>query len=619
MCVWVVGAGMYGWGGPGAGGQTAMAAESGQNSWVFAPVADARVEGAAATQNFGASSVLKVDGSPQYESFLRFELEGLTGTVLGAKLRLYATDATVNGPAVYTTSDAWQEGSVTHETRPSHQTWVSSAGSVAAKSWVEWDVTSAVQGKSTVSFSLSPTGTDGTVFYSSESSSTDSRPQLVVVTVDSGAPPTQGDWTFYGSAEGLPPRVLGVSADQGGNLWVAGGEDGLFVLEKGQTRFRRFTLEDGLRPYGYMLDGSAPPGTKYLNVISVAGGPAGVAFVGYGGKAPASGMPTCEDEWDAASYAGRTPDASIYKSGDADRVTLSGTGIQVVHYDLSTGPNKVAAEPRGREKLCHILRIAYDPKTRSVWFGANHGFAWGNADFTGYSCAPGTWNYDCAGVMEHVHPAINGWNASGTGVVLLTDAYYGVSVASNGDIWFGGAIRSTRFRYGTLGYNYWHAQVQTEDRAYSANRLDVWPDAVSEPTYPTREQRVDDNVSGMAVMGNQNVWVGSFTRGLALLDSNGQRLRTLSTELVDGAGRVSAVAADPSDESVWAGASWGEGLSRVRGGEVLLYGASVLPSSVHWLPVKDIQVDRSGPQRRVLIAFDGTQSKPGAVGVYTGP
>ncbi|ATB37670.1 hypothetical protein CYFUS_003095 [Cystobacter fuscus] len=528
LCGWVVGAGVCGWGGPGTAalGQTAMAAESEQNSWVFAPVADARVE---------------------------------------------------------------------------------------------WDVASAVQGKSTVSFSLSPTGTDGTVFNSRESPSTDSRPQLVVMTVDGGAPPSPGDWTFYGSAEGLPPHVLGVSADEGGNLWVAGGEDGLFVLQKGQTRFRRFTQEDGLRPHGYMPDGSAPPGTKYLNVISVTGGPAGVAFVGYGGKAPASGMPTCEDEWDAAYYAGRTPDASIYKSGDADRVTLSGTGIQVVHYDISTGPDKVAAEPRGREKLCHILRIAYDPKTRSVWFGANHGFAWGNADFTGYSCAPGTWNYDCAGVMEHVHPAINGWNASGTGVVLLTDSYYGVSLASNGDVWFGGAIRSTRFRYGTLGYNYWRAQVQSEDRAYSANRLDVWPDAVSEPSLPTREQRVDDNVSGMAVMGDQSVWVGSFTRGLALLDSNGQRLRTLSTELVDGAGRVSAVAADPSDASVWAGASWGEGLSRVRGGEVLLYGESVLPSSVHWLPVKDIQVDRSGPQRRILIAFDGTPSKPGAVGVYTGP
>ena len=595
--------------------------EATQTTQTFAPVADARVEAASATTNFGSSSVLKVDNSPQYQSFLRFNLTGLTGTVQSARLRLYATDATVNGPAVYTTSDSWQEGTVTWQNRPSNGTLVATAGSVATNSWVEWDVTSAVQGKTTVSLSISPTGDDGTVFNSRESSSTTLRPQLVVTVVNSGGgtpPPTTGGWTFYGSAQGLPRHIYGVSADAGGNTWVAGGEDGLYVLQKGQTQFRRFTLADGLRPYGYMLDGSTPPGTKYLKVISVAGGPAGVVFVGYQGKAPASGMPTCEDEWDAAYNAGRTPDASIYKSGDADKVTLSGNGIQVVHYDLSTGPNKVAAEPRGREKLCNILRIAYDPNTHSVWFGANHGFAWGDANFTGYSCAPGAWDYGCSGEKEHVHPAINAWNANQTAVVLLTDAYYGVSVASNGDVWFGGANRSTRFRYGANGENYFAAQSQTEDSGYISNRFDIWPDAVGEPNYPTVQQRVDDNVSGMAVMSNQSVWVGSFTQGLALLDSSGQRQRTLSTELVDGAGRVSAVAADPSDDSVWAGANWGEGLSRVRGSQVILYGESVLPDQVHWLPVTDIQVDRSVSPRRVLVAFDGTTSRSGAIGVYTG-
>jgi hypothetical protein len=413
--------------------------------------------------------------------------------------------------------------------------------------------------------------------------------------------------------------VYGVSADEGGNIWVAGGEEGLFLLQPGQTRFRRFTMEDGLRPYGYMLDGSAPPGTKYLKVISVAGGPPGVAFVGYEGKKPAPGMPTCENEWDRAYYDGRTPDASIYKSGDADRVTLTATGIQVAHYDVSTGPNKVAAEPRGREKLCNILRIAYDARTKSVWFGANHGFAWGNADFPGYTCAPGTWNYGCAGVMEHVHPAINAWNSTRTRSVLLTDLYYGVSVASNGDVWFGGANRSTRFRYGTNGNNYWKAQVESEGSGYAWNRIDIWPDAVAEPTMPTQEQRVDDLVSGMAVMSDQSVWVGSFARGLALLDASGQRLRTLSTELVDGYGYVSAVAADPLDDSVWAGARWGGGISRVRGSEVVKYGTGVLPDPLVWMRINDIQVDRSSGTRRILVAFEGSGNTPGAVGIYVGP
>ncbi|MDY7228003.1 DUF7594 domain-containing protein [Hyalangium rubrum] len=773
----------------------------------FAPVADARVEAGAPSQNFGGSSVLKVDGSPEYASYLRFELSGLSGTISHAKLRLYATDATANGPAVYTTGSGWQEGSLTFDSKPAPQSLLSNAGAVAANAWVEWDVTAAVQGNGTVSFAVRPTGGDGTVFHSREASTASLRPQLVVTlntgsgnctvqrqehtvlatdsisvagetpTVPSGTtsvlevdgsplrasylrftvpdlgkpvvgarlrlfavnatsdgpkvhatangwsestgvtwntrpantsgaladtgtvgnetwvqydvgsaiqgagvysfglmadvtdgvdfvarastrteatprliliteqqvcsdppdggtgtppdggtgspdagtpPPTSGDWTFYGTAQGAPRYVYGVSADQGGNIWVAGGEEGLFVLQQGQTQFRRFTMADGLRPYGYMIDGSAPTGTKYLKVISVAGGPPGVAFVGYEGKKPASGMPTCEDEWDQAYAAGRPPDASIYKSGDADRVTLTPTGIQVVHYDLSTGPNKVAAEPRGREKICNILRIAYDPVTKSVWFGANHGFSWGKSDFAGYSCAPGTWDYGCAGVMEHVHPAINAWNSDGTRAVLLTDAYYGVSVASNGDVWFGGANRSTRFRYGTNGRNYWQAQVETEGSNYIWNRLDIWPDAVGEPNMPTKAQRVDDHVSGMAVMSDQSVWVGSFTLGLAQLSSSGQRLRTLSTELVDGHGYVSAVAGDPLDNSVWAGASWGGGLSRVRGNTVLHYGSGVLPSHLIWMRISDIQVDRSGTTRRILVGFEGTASTPGSIGVYHG-
>ena len=504
----------------------------------------------------------------------------------------------------------------------------------------QYDVSRAAQGAEAPRFGLVVGGTGGGTSFTNEGSADGGTPDAGTDFPDAGAgtpdagtpdagtpdagiptppPTTRGDWTFYSAAQGGPLRVYGVSADEGGNIWVAGGEEGLFLLQPGQTRFRRFTMDDGLRPYGYMLDGSAPAGTRYLKVISVAGGPPGVAFVGYEGKKPASGMPNCEDEWDQAPVSGRTPDPSIYKSGDADRVTLTATGIQVVHYDLSTGPNKVSSEPRGREKICNILRIAYDSRNKSVWFGGNHGFAWGKADFAGYSCAPGTWDYGCAGVMEHVHPALNAWNSNRTRAVLLTDLYYGVSVAANGDVWVGGANRTTRFRYGTNGNNYWKAQVETEGSSYVWNRIDIWPDAVGEPSMPTVQQRVDDMVSGIAVMSDQSVWVGSFQRGMALLDANGQRLRTLSTELVDGFGYVGAIAADPVDESVWAGASWGGGLSRVRGATVVKYGTGVLPDHLVWTRITDVQVDRFSTPRRVLVAFDGSSNTPATIGIYVGP
>src|SRR5438105_2824036 len=85
--------------------------------------------------------------------------------------------------------------------------------------------------------------------------------------------PAPAGWSFYGPQNGGPHDVFGVTADQGGNIWVAGGEDGLFLMRAGTTTFQRFSMDDGLRPYGYMPDGSDPVGPKFLKVISVAGGP----------------------------------------------------------------------------------------------------------------------------------------------------------------------------------------------------------------------------------------------------------------------------------------------------------------------------------------------------------
>jgi hypothetical protein len=430
--------------------------------------------------------------------------------------------------------------------------------------------------------------------------------------------------------EGGPAKVYGVTADAAGNLWVAGGEQGLFLLRRGAARFQQFTLADGLRPYGYMPDGSTPPGPKYLKVISVAGGPANTVFVGY------EGLPQCEDSWDSSN-----PDPARYKSGDADKVMLMPDGtLDVVHYDIFSGPNIVRDEARGREKLCDILRIAYDPRTHSVWFGGNHGFAWGDANIAARPTCNG--QYGC-GVLEHVHPAINAyvysnreedeqrypndpsqWRVRGA---LLTDAYSGVAVDPSGDVWFGGSDRSTRFRYVSSGSpdnpNYFLAQSMTEDSSYAGNRFDLWPDAITEPYMSRPEQRTPDTVSGIAVTGDGSVWVGSFSRGLAQMTPEGLVVRRLSTELADHRGLVSAVAADPLNGSVWAGTSWGGGLSRVRGNTVAHYGVTVFGMELTMSRVSDIQADRSGLRRRILVGFLGYERSDkrwvaGSIGIYTG-
>ena len=417
--------------------------------------------------------------------------------------------------------------------------------------------------------------------------------------------PVAEGWTFLGQAAGLPGRVLDVTTDEGGNLWVAGGTEGLFLLRPGEAHFRRFGLEDGLHPYGYLPSGADVPGPHHLEVLSVAGAGAGTVFVGYGGK------PGCEDHWD-----GPAPDPSIFKSGDADRVTLVGDALQVVHYDLFSGPGVVAAEPRGREKLCSVYRIAVDLPAGRAWFGANHGFAMGDARFAGAPACNG--QLHCAGALEHVHPAVNAWaDEARTQYVLLTGDYRGIAVdPRTHDAWFAGATRTTRFTWGSRGGlsrpegAYWEAQLDTETTDW--NRVDVWPDASAEPT---PSERKDDLAFDASLADDGSLWVASPAWGLAHLSPEGNVLGRVQVGLASP--HPSSVRVDV-DGGVWAGARWGGGLSRLQGGAITRVDASVLGLELAALPVSALHVQRTAGGRRLYVAFDADGSHAGALGIYEG-
>ncbi len=453
-----------------------------------------------------------------------------------------------------------------------------------------------------------PAWSDDTEEDTASLSAPEVSPLAVSVPPRSVAPPIDfpsvPGWRFYGPQDNAPSQVLGVTQDDDGNLWVAGGEEGLFVLRNGATTFQRFTLADGLRPYGFLPpNGAAPKGDKYLKVTAVTGGKGSTVYVGY------QGAPDCESNY----YTPGAKNPNSYKSGDADKVTLTETGIQVVHYDISSGPGVIGEESGGREKLCSILRIVWDKKHGNLWFGANHGFAWGDPDYTGNPTCNG--QRECSGVKEHAHPHINAKTASGH-VFRLTDAYYGVAVRPDGDVWFGGANRSTRFRYMTIKTprDFETARKQTENASAIKNRIDVWPDLVDEVGIPGPTDRVDDLVSGMALMPDGSVWVSSFARGLAHMDGTGV---VKEYALGTGADRyVSALGKDGADDSVWAGHRWGGGLTRLKAGTVMRYGQALGALSYH--PVWDIQSVGIGPERRLLVAFGSESGRPGVIGIYRG-
>ncbi|HEY0601950.1 MAG TPA: phytase [Herpetosiphonaceae bacterium] len=154
----------------------------------FSAIADARVEEANSGSNYGTSSTLRVDGGsdPDVESFLRFTVTGVTGTIQSAKLRVYSTSSSANGPAIYATGGGWTESGVSWNNRPTRTSGaLDDRGSVAANAWLEYDLSSLITGDGTYNLVLALDNTDGINLSSREGSS---PPQLVLTLAGSSSP-----------------------------------------------------------------------------------------------------------------------------------------------------------------------------------------------------------------------------------------------------------------------------------------------------------------------------------------------------------------------------------------------------------------------------------------------
>jgi hypothetical protein len=174
------------------------------------PVADATVDASAPTTNFGATATLLVDQAAiAYESYLRFDLGGVTAPIQRATLRLYVVDPSPDGPQLFLTDTAWTEGGITWNQRPARiGTAVGDLGAVTVNTWVEYDVTAHVRGKSSIGFALIPASQDGVDFSSRTGAQ---PPQLVIVTEDAAS--TCGDQTCgTGEACTTCPADCGVCA-----------------------------------------------------------------------------------------------------------------------------------------------------------------------------------------------------------------------------------------------------------------------------------------------------------------------------------------------------------------------------------------------------------------------
>jgi hypothetical protein len=114
-------------------------------------------------------------------SYLRFNLTGLNGTVIKATLRIYANSASTSGIQAHGVIDTnWGEKTITYANAPAMSGVVSTSTAVKANSWVEMNVTSLVSANGLLSLAVTTSGATAINLASRESGA--NAPQLVVIT-----------------------------------------------------------------------------------------------------------------------------------------------------------------------------------------------------------------------------------------------------------------------------------------------------------------------------------------------------------------------------------------------------------------------------------------------------
>jgi beta-glucanase (GH16 family) len=164
------------------------AAPAAAGTFEFHATADTYVDSGSPRKVYGTSKRVWSNGEiPVDQTFVRFKVAGLTGTVTEAILRFYVTDRTSNGPAVFETTNQWSEKTTNWNNRPSRTSVPrDDKDALPAARWVKWDVTPWVRDDGTVSFVLRGGGGNPVGFGSRESLR---DPELVVTTTDSAPPP----------------------------------------------------------------------------------------------------------------------------------------------------------------------------------------------------------------------------------------------------------------------------------------------------------------------------------------------------------------------------------------------------------------------------------------------
>ncbi len=219
----------------------------------FSVDADATVDATQPDTVLGQGNRVTVDGSPERRGYVRFQVQGLEGRVTRATLRLFAKDAAADGPAVFSTANTWDEGTITWNNAPAPQgSALADPGALPDETWVEYDVTDHVLGNGVYSFALVSGAADGTLFVSNESTLLSRRPYLSV-------------WTDAPCEAGVTTSSCAYKGDGlggGTTLWrsVVGGQGSEVLRAMASDGVDDFVIAGGFSGAGSTFGGGTLPG-----------------------------------------------------------------------------------------------------------------------------------------------------------------------------------------------------------------------------------------------------------------------------------------------------------------------------------------------------------------------
>ena len=120
---------------------------------------------------------MRVDGSPLVRSYLRLNVQNLTGSITRVTLRIYANSSSKVGYDVRLVTGTWSEASLTYNNAPVFGSAISASSPFSGGQWTTVDITSVITGNGTYNLALTTASSTAISLASREGAN---APQLII-------------------------------------------------------------------------------------------------------------------------------------------------------------------------------------------------------------------------------------------------------------------------------------------------------------------------------------------------------------------------------------------------------------------------------------------------------